>query len=146
MHLVFNVKLCLLKTKCIFMISYFRIVISIPLSHSSPGFSVYLHPVLSPRTHNIPSAAAVSLPVKLQNVDLSLEYTLQVRSILNIIIAVCRQSHQISATALTFYHVADGLFIQCRWVRQPITSVPSSIRESFHVSVHLRHMPQSGCS
>ena len=38
----------------------------------------------------------------------------KVRSILNIIIAVCRQSHQISATALTFYHVADGLFIQCR--------------------------------
>ena len=77
MHFVFNVNLCLPKTKCIFMISYFRIVISIPLSRSSPGFSVYLHQVLSPRTHNIPSAAAVSLPVKLQNVDLSLEYTLQ---------------------------------------------------------------------
>ena len=129
MHLVFNVNLCLLKTKCIFMISYFRIVISIPLSRSSPGFSVYLHPVLSPRTHNIPSTAAVSLPVKLQMWICLWNIRYKVRSILNVIIAVCRQSHQISATALTFYMLLTVFSYSAGWVRQPITSVPSSIRE-----------------
>lgn len=130
MHLVFNVKLCLPKTKCIFMISYFRIVISIPLSRSSPGFSVYLHPVLSPRTHNIPSAAAVSLPVKLQNVDLSLEYTLQSPQYPQYY--NCRMS-SVPSIAPRLLHSTMLLTVfsySAGWVRQPITSVPSSIQEN----------------
>ena len=114
MHLVFNVKLCLLKTKCIFMISYFRIVISIPLSRSSPDFVVYPRPVLwlrlrsSQKLKRDHCQGCCKVRVCFRDVDG------EVCGILDIVIAKCGQAHKVGATALALNHIADCFFVEIR--------------------------------